>query len=131
MKAFFFSILLLGVFASLALGQSPTPTPDSATGLEGAISIGPVQGGPTRQGAASTKPLANVSFEVKQGSEVVTTFQTDEQGAFRVLLAPGHYTVSRKDYHAAVGSYGPFEVDVTQGKMSRVHWECDTGCVKC
>lgn len=57
----------------------------------------------------------------------MTTFQTDDQGHFRLSLQPGHYTIVRQNYKGAIGSYGPFEVDVSQGKMVRVYWNCDTG----
>ena len=65
--------------------------------------------------------------QVKQGDRVITSFQTDKQGDFRVLLDPGHYTVVRKDYAGAVGNYGPFEVDVSRSKMTSVNWSADTG----
>jgi len=42
-------------------------------------------------------------------------------------LAPGHYTISRKDWESRVGSYGPFEVDVTARQIKKVQWNCDTG----
>jgi hypothetical protein len=28
---------------------------------------------------------------------------------------------------SGIGKYGPFDVDVVAGKMTRVTWECDTG----
>ncbi len=68
-----------------------------------------------------------MAFEVKQEDRVVHTFQTDDQGRFRVELKPGHYTIVRKDWSSAVGFYGPFEVDVTQGEMKSVAWKCDSG----
>jgi hypothetical protein len=68
-----------------------------------------------------------MSFEVRQGDRVIASFQTNEQGHFRQALAPGHYTVVRKDWKSAVGSYGPFEVVVSQGEMTAVEWKCDTG----
>jgi hypothetical protein len=58
---------------------------------------------------------------------VVTSFQTDANGEFKVKLPPGHYSITRQQKVAAVGSYGPFEVDVSSGKMATVHWECDSG----
>jgi hypothetical protein len=122
------SLALVGLFLGVAQAQTqPTSTPDSLTGLEGTISLSPVQGGPTRQGSPDSRPAAHVAFEVKQGERVMTSFQTDDQGQFRISLKPGHYTISRKDWKAAIGSYGPFEVDVSQGKMTKVHWDCDTG----
>ena len=107
--------------------MQPTTTPDNNTGIEGTISVSPVQGGPTRQGSSDSRPLANTAFAVNRGDRAITSFQTDEQGHFRLTLEPGHYTISRKDWKAAVGSYGPFEVSVSRGKMTAVQWKCDTG----
>ncbi len=107
--------------------MQPTPVPNTNTGLEGTITISPVQGGPTRQGFSDSRPLANITFEVKQGDRAITSFQTDEQGHFRRTLEPGHYTIWRKDWKGAVGSYGPFEVSVSRDKMTVVQWKCDTG----
>ena len=118
----------MAMLPCLARAQTPSAAESSNdTGIEGTITISPVQGGPTRQGSPDTKPLANATFEVKQGDRAITSFQTDEQGHFRQILAPGHYTVSRKDWKVAIGSYGPFEVLVSRGKMSVVQWKCDTG----
>ncbi|MDQ3117100.1 MAG: hypothetical protein M3429_08985 [Verrucomicrobiota bacterium] len=123
-----FFLTLVCVLPGLAMSQ-PTPTSpsDIPTGIEGTISISPVRGGPTRQGEPDSLPLSKMAFEVKQDGRVVHTFQTDEQGRFRAELKPGHYTIVRKDWSSAVGSYGPFEVDVAQGKMKSVAWKCDTG----
>ena len=117
------SLFLLFTLPLLALAQSD---PAPASGVEGSILISPVTGGPVRQGAADTKPLPATEFLVKQGDRVVTSFKTDAEGRFRVSLGPGHYSVVRKE-RSAVGSYGPFEVEVAAGKMSTVQWKCDTG----
>lgn len=123
--------LLLAFIAMLQLGtraqMQPMATPRDLTGIEGTITVSPVQGGPTRQGSSDSRPLANIAFEVKQGDRVITLFQTDEQGHFRLTLEPGEYTISRKDWKSAVGSYGPFDVSVSRGRMTVVHWSCDTG----
>jgi hypothetical protein len=118
---------VLALLPTLGMAQSDsTPAPLDSTGIKGTISAGPVHGGPEREGAGATAPLADVTFEVKQGDRVVSTFQTDSKGQFQISLPPGHYTISRKE-KTAVGRYGPFEVDVAPGKMSEHHWECDTG----
>jgi hypothetical protein len=57
----------------------------------------------------------------------VTSFTTDDQGHFRIPLSPGHYTVSIKGRNTTIGHFGPFEVDVVSGKMTKVQWECDSG----
>ncbi|MGI8891665.1 MAG: hypothetical protein ACR2G0_12900 [Chthoniobacterales bacterium] len=127
MKTFFFLLLSFGVMAGqFASGGETSPTQGS-TGVEGVLKISPVRGGPTRQGESDSAPLPHMSFEVKQDGQSIQSFQTDDQGRFRVLLKPGHYTVVRKDWKSAVGSYGPFEVEVNPGKMSEVEWKCDSG----
>lgn len=102
------------------------PSPAATTGIQGVIFISPIQGGPVRKDAPDSKPLPDTIFIVKQGNQTVTTFTTDAQGHFSVSLSPGHYMVTRKDTQAT-GFYGPFEVDVAQGRMSDVHWQCDSG----
>ena len=120
-----FGLVLLAL--SMGSGQSsPTSTPDGSAGMEGTVSISPVRAGPIRAGDPESIPLANVAFEIKQDGRLVGEFQTDLQGRFRKPLPPGRYTVARKD-NRAIGTCGPFEVTVVAGKMSSVHWECDSG----
>lgn len=89
--------------------------------------ISPIQPGPVRADAPSSTPLANAAFVVENQKGEVTSFTTDGQGRFRTLLAPGHYKVSLKGKRLGVGRYGPFEVDVVAGKMTKVQWQCDSG----
>lgn len=120
--------VLLALSSHFTLAQTPpTPKPDPATGLEGVIMVGPIQGGPSKQGVPDTRPLPNTEFMVVKGNSTVATFKTDDQGRFRISLPSGHYTISRKDWNAAIGSYGPFEVDVAAGQIKKVQWNCDTG----
>ena len=75
--------LLLALIATLPFGTraqtQPTATPHDLTGIEGTITVSPVQGEPTRQGSPESRPLANMAFEVKQGDRVITSFQTDDK----------------------------------------------------
>jgi hypothetical protein len=122
------SITLLALVPCLGLAQTQlTPAAGGSTGIEGTISVAPIQGGPSRQGAPDSKPLARMEFEVRQAGRAIQSFQTDDQGRFRVDLQPGQYTIVRKDWKGAVGFYGPFEVNVTHGKMKSVEWQCDAG----
>ena len=91
------------------------------------ITVGPTHGGPARIGVPDSKPLANTTFIVENEKGVVTSFVTDDQGRFRISLTPGHYAVSIKDMNPKIGRYGPFDVDVVPGQMTKVQWECDTG----
>ena len=107
---------------------SAEQTPSGAeTGIEGVITISPTKAGPVRADAPSSQPLANVAFAVESQKGEVASFTTDNDGRFRLSLAPGHYKVSLKDKTRRIGRYGPFEVDVVAGKMTKVQWQCDSG----
>ena len=100
---------------------------DPQTGIEGIITISPVYGGPTRMGVPDSKALADMTFIAQKQNGIAASFTTDGQGRFRVSLEPGHYTVSLKEKKRGIGRYGPFEVDVVDGQMTKVEWRCDTG----
>jgi hypothetical protein len=118
-------LALLIISACFSSGQTQSR---SGTGIEGVITFGPTQGGPIRADTPSSKPLANATFVVQneKGAEVAS-FTTDYQGWFSTSVAPGHYTVSMNGKKRGIGHYGPFEVDVVAGRMTKVQWECDTG----
>jgi hypothetical protein len=97
------------------------------TGIEGVITVGPTHGGPTRIGVPDSTALANTTFIAQKQNGTATSFTTDNQGRFRVSLEPGHYAVSLKEKKRGIGRYGPFEVDVVDGQMTRAEWRCDTG----
>jgi hypothetical protein len=79
------------------------------TGIEGVITIGPVNGGPARIGIPGSKPLANATFLAQNEKGIATLpFTTYDQGYFRVPLEPGHYIVSLKDKKGGIGHDGPF-----------------------
>ena len=121
-------VVLFASFSRFVLAEAEsTPTPKAETGLEGVILAGPIHAGPSRQGVPDSGPLANTAFVVAKENSTVASFKTDDQGRFRISLPSGHYTISRKDWKASVGSYGPFEVDVAAGQIKRVQWNCDTG----
>jgi 3-hydroxymyristoyl/3-hydroxydecanoyl-(acyl carrier protein) dehydratase len=110
--------------ACLSAGQIPST---SETGIEGVITITPAQPGPIRADSPGSKPLANTAFAVENQNGEVASFTTDDQGHFRTSVPPGHYKVSMKGRKSSIGRFGPFDVDVVAGKMTRVQWECDSG----
>ena len=129
MRGLFLLVLILLVACShRAISVEPSSTPKSPgeTGIEGVISIGPIRGGPTREGVPDSKPLANTDFKVEKQGSTVLSFTTDEKGRFHISLPAGHYTVTRKSESGGIGKYS-FEVDVTAGQMKQVQWECDSG----
>ena len=121
-------MILFALSACLAPAESPTPSPPRPdTGLEGTVLLHTVHGGPAIKGVPDSRPLSNTTFEVKKADVAVASFTTDAQGQFRISLAAGHYTVSKKDWKSRVGFFGPFPVEVTAGEMKKVQWNCDTG----
>ena len=60
--------VLLALFSRVLLAETPsTPKAEPETGLEGVILVGPIQGGPTRQGVPDSRPLPNTEFVVAKG----------------------------------------------------------------
>ena len=115
---------LIVMTVNVSTGQTPSA---GESGIEGIIAISPSQPGPSRSDAPDSKPLSNTAFVVRDLKGEVTSFTTDDHGQFRIPLAPGHYTVSIKGRKLSIGHFGPFEVDVVSGKMTKVQWKCDSG----
>ena len=112
------------LFAMAALTVFGQPQSGSPSGIEGVVTVGPIRPGPIRAGAETPNsiPFAQASFVVKNEKSSVTSFTTDDLGRFHVALLAGHYTVS-----LTVGRQNSFDVDVVDGKMTKVEWHCDTG----
>jgi hypothetical protein len=108
----------------VSTGQTPSA---GESGIEGIITISPSQAGPSRSDAPDSKPLANTAFVVKDLKGEVASFTTDGQGQFRIPLRAGHYSISLKGRRTTIWHFGPFEVDVVSGKMTKVQWKCDSG----
>jgi hypothetical protein len=120
-----FMLILAVMCTSFASGQNPS---GGEAGIEGVITLNPVHPGPVPVDAPGSGPLANASFVVKDEKDTVASeFTTDNQGHFRVSLPPGHYKVSLKGRKGGPGRFGPFDVEVVAGKMTKVQWECDSG----
>ena len=120
MKWVILSLLVAGCLSQAADAQAQS-------GIEGVITLSPAHGGPARFGVPNSKPLANAEFVVRNGSGAVAEFATDTAGRFRVSLSPGDYTVSLKNKKPGIGRYGPFDVRVAAGEMTKVEWNCDSG----
>jgi hypothetical protein len=120
----------LVLFSCISSAQpQQTTTPKSGTGVEGVITVSPIRPGPIKRGSEipTWGPFANTTFAVQNKNGMVASFTTDDQGRFRLWLAPGHYTVAPKEPKSGPGHYGPFDVDVVAGRMTHVEWRCDSG----
>lgn len=117
----------LAVFCAAVVFGETSPAPSAAkTGIEGVITISPIQGGPIRQGVPFSKPLPNTTFVVRKGTEEVARFTTDAEGKYNAALAPGHYEVMARETRK-IGRWGPFPVEVVAGKMTKKDFDCDSG----
>lgn len=125
-----FSVISFLILSGFCYAQ-PSPTPPLVTapntGIEGRITISPAHGGPVKINEPSSKPLANTTFVATKDGGGATEFTTDDQGHFKVLLEPGHYTVTKKGQGKGIGRYGPFDALVVAGQMTRQEWQCDSG----
>ena len=120
------SILVLAGFCYAQ--TSSTSVAPANTGIEGRITISPTHGGPIRVGEqSSSRPLTNITFVATKDGGGATEFTTDDQGHFKVLLEPGHYTITKKGQSSGIGRYGPFDALVVAGQMTRQEWQCDSG----
>jgi len=99
---------------------------ESAVGISGVIAISPTPLRMSREAVPSPEPLLNAPFNVVKEKAVVASFTTDEQGRFRVSVAPGHYTVSQPE-KSEIRRCGPWEADVVAGQMTKVEWYCEMG----
>ena len=118
-------ILLLTI---TGLTASTLQSAEHESGIEGTITIGPLHGGPIRQGESGSSPLANAPFTIANDKrERVASFHTDENGHFAIALPPGHYTVTHDGERIGMHGFGPFEVSVVALKMTQVDWHTDTG----
>jgi len=114
-------VALTVVFTPFAFAQAP-----SASGLEGTLTIRPSHPGPEREGEPAAG-LANTSLVAVNKAGVTTRFATDEKGRFHLLLEPGHYTITLQNPKPGPGRFGPWEVDVLPGQITKVDWQCDSG----
>src|SRR5690349_9709231 len=116
------STLVIGASIGLFIASTSMCSSQTQSGIEGVITLSPSRPGQLKKGSENEVPLAEVSFVVANSQGAVKSFTTDKQGRFRISLDPGHYTVTRKEGASTIGSYGPFEVDVTAGNITKVEW---------
>ena len=90
--------LLLG--ATLSASEPPM-------GIEGVITVGPVNGGPARIGIPGSKPLAKATFLAQNEKGIATPFTTDDQGYFRVSTGTESLHRFAKGQKRESGTMGP------------------------
>lgn len=117
--------LLLGLLILLLTACTPSPTPTDS-GIEGQVFIGPmcpvVQEG---QECADQPYQALLTVLSPDGREIVQV-QTDEQGRFKIPLAPGEYILRPESPDVLpFASEQPFVVEA--GRFTQITVTYDSG----
>lgn len=117
--------LLLGLLILLLTACTPSPTPTDS-GIEGQVFIGPmcpvVQEG---QECADQPYQALLTVLSPDGREIVQV-QTDEQGRFKIPLAPGEYILRPESPNVLpYASEQPFVVEA--GRFTQITVTYDSG----
>jgi hypothetical protein len=111
--------------AALALALPASASPE-VSGIAGVVLRGPIT--PVcRAELPCSGPAAHVLVKVLRADRFVSSVWTDPQGRFRVVVAPGMYTVTVKSPRGpAVRTYSQ-RVKVLLDRFTRVRFTLDTG----
>jgi len=123
-------VLAVGAVVLAGCGQEATPAVINS-GVTGLVHLGPTCPVEIAGQPCDDKPAAGVEVTVSKqapgeaygAGEPVAHGTTDDQGHFRIDVAPGEYVVT-----AQAGMYCEFmDVRVTEGDYATVDVPCDTG----
>jgi hypothetical protein len=122
---------LIAMVLFLALGAWSCARGNSGVGGDGASGIqGVVLAGPQCPVAVAGSPCPDRPFPgtvlVKGTGGVSDQVKTDDQGKFRLALAPGNYVVTLLLSTTGPPTAKPVSVTVIQGKFTQVTVEVDT-----
>jgi hypothetical protein len=117
--------LVLSLLAAALLAAPAGASDQSSSGIAGLVLRGPTQPVCT-VGVRCEGPAADAALAVTKSSRIVARTRTNEQGRFRLALAPGRYTVITTG--ARIGQMAPsVTVRVRAGAYARVTLHIDTG----
>ena len=101
---------------------------DAGPGVQGVVTLSPTCGGPQREGGAACEaPYAGAEVRLVSGNgATVAAARTTTAGRYLVSAPAGHYRVMVTTPIRFTRCPSP-EVVVTEGKVSVVDVECDSG----
>ena len=111
------------------VSTGPQPT-GAASGIEGQALVGPVCPvvSTENQTKCADQPYQAVVIVMDKQNKVVTQFQTDETGHFKVELPPGTYTLNpQSSQNAAFPRAGIQQVTIQEGEFTQVVINFDSG----
>lgn len=116
---------ILGVVAGLALLAPAASTSAVVSGLRGEVTLYPARPVCVEDDPC-TKPARGTLLVFKREGRVVARVTTTKEATYRVLLAPGSYTVVAPQYRIGSG-VTPRVVRVPRGRVLRADLRIDTG----
>ncbi len=125
----------MGCDAFNALSSSNSKTAMDS-GLRGKLLMGPTCPAPSSEKDCSPVPVSATIEVLNPGGEVVKTFQSDEEGNFEVMLAPGTYRLRpARDPEESVGKImaveprglRPSQVEVQANEIKEITLVLDSG----
>jgi hypothetical protein len=115
-------LTVLVVFAAAgSAGASTNPS-----GLWGEVRRGPIAPVCVAEQPCDA-PAKNVTLVFSRNGTVVRRATTNDQGRYRVRLAPGTYSVRRTEKPAVGRGLEPAQARVRAGRFVRVDFSIDTG----
>jgi hypothetical protein len=109
--------------ACVLLASAAAASPPS--GLHGVVRKGPTA--PVCRAGQSCDAPARVTLVFSRSGRAAVTARSDEQGRYRVLLAPGYYSVTTRERIGIGHAVRPHDVHVRAGHVDRLDFSIDTG----
>jgi hypothetical protein len=120
MRAFF------ALAAAVVASSAGAATGTSSSGLRGLVTRGPIA--PVCvAGQPCSEPAKNVTLVFSRYGRVVRRARTNDQGRYRVALAPGLYAVRLVPKPAIGRGLEPVRARVVRARFRRLDFPIDTG----
>src|SRR5205085_5151905 len=117
---------LVALAAAVAASSAGAAASTSSSGLRGLVTRGPIT--PVCvAGQPCSEPAKNVTLVFSRNSRVVRRARTNDQGRYRVALAPGLYAVRLTPKPSIGRGLEPVRARVMRARFRRLDFSIDTG----
>ena len=116
------------VFAFLTIACGGAGAPPAGSGIEGMVTIGPLCPVQREGIPCPDKPFEATIVVEDHGGNEVARVDSDRDGRFRVLLAPGRYSLVPQEPNPRVPPYAEEQqIEVTPDAFTQVTIQYDSG----